>query len=170
MSRFWPHTAYEEDQPYGKSILWTHILTRAPPTAAVLGGAITVSSLTLRKLNIFAPKARPSSFTTTLLRSIGVSTVYTTGLLAIATAVRMYGREEIEWQERSWRLLESKGQVECDDFMCGGMALGLLGGVGKKLPWQVRLGGLGAGGFIGVMTYMGWRYGVKKGKWESETD
>jgi hypothetical protein len=169
MSRFWPHTAYEEDQPYGKSILWAHILTRVPPTAAVLGGAITVGSLTLRKLNILAPKALPSSFTTSLLRSIGVSTVYTTGLVALATALRMHGREGIEWQERSWRLLENKGQVECDDFTYAGTALGLLGGVGKKMPWQVRLGGLGAGSLMGVMTYMGWRYGVKHGKWENET-
>ncbi|PQE06650.1 hypothetical protein CJF31_00009783 [Rutstroemia sp. NJR-2017a BVV2] len=97
------------------------------------GRVITVGSLTLRKLNILAPKVLPSSFTTTLLRSIGVSTVYTAGVAAIATALRMHGRKEIEWQERSWRLLENKGQVECDDFMYGGMALGLLGGVGKKL-------------------------------------
>ncbi|PQE20682.1 hypothetical protein CJF30_00001997 [Rutstroemia sp. NJR-2017a BBW] len=168
MSRFWPHTAYEEDQPYGKSILWAHILTRVPPTAAVLGATTAVGGLTLRKLKILAPKALPSSFTTTLLRSIGVSTVYTTGVVAIATALKMHGREEIEWQERSWRLLENKGQVECDDFMYGGMALGLLGGVGKKLPWQVRLGGLGAGSLMGVMTYMGWRYGVKNGKREED--
>lgn len=35
------------------------------------------------------------------------------GLGIAATMGRMWGREEIEWQERSWRLLANKGQVEC---------------------------------------------------------
>lgn len=35
--------------------------------------------------------------------------------MAVAVPARMWGREEIEWQDRSWRLLENKGQVEWEE-------------------------------------------------------
>jgi len=79
--------------------------------------------------------------------------------------MRMRGREEIEWQDRAWRLLENKGQVECDDWTYPGMALGLAvaASKGKSLGWRGLAGGAGLGGLVGMVGYMGWRYGVKRG-------
>jgi hypothetical protein len=81
----------------------------------------------------------------------------------------MWGREDIEWQERSWRLLANKGQVECDDWTYSGMAIGLLGGLSQRgLGWRGVVGGVGAGSVLGMVGYMGWRYGVKGGKFDEE--
>lgn len=82
----------------------------------------------------------------------------------------MRGKEEIEWQDRSWRLLENKGQVEVDDWTYGGMAAGLAVSVarGKSLGWRGAIGGVGAGSLLGMMGYMGWRHGIKGGKWDEK--
>ena len=84
--------------------------------------------------------------------------------------MRMRGKEEIEWQDRSWRLLENKGQVEVDDWTYGGMAAGLVTSVakGRSLGWRGVIGSVGAGSLVGMMGYMGWRRGVKGGKWDED--
>jgi hypothetical protein len=85
----------------------------------------------------------------------------------------MWGREEIEWKDRSWRLLENKGQLECDDWTYPGMVAGLVGVLssrtGRAMGWRGAVGGLGAGSVLGLMGYMGWRYGVKGGKFEEQS-
>ena len=83
--------------------------------------------------------------------------------------VRMWGREDIEWRDRAWRLLENKGQVEVDNWGVVGAAVGGVGvwarkGVGTS--WRMRVGGVGMGSTVGVVGYMIWRHGVKGGKWE----
>jgi hypothetical protein len=90
------------------------------------------------------------------------------GLMVIGIPGRMWGREEIEWKDRSWRLLENKGQVEVDDWTYVGMVLGGLGvkAGGKTLGWRGAVGSVGLGSVAGVMGYMGWRYGIKGGKFE----
>lgn len=62
--------------------------------------------------------------------------------MALMLPLRMRGRAPIEWQDRSWRLLENKGQVEVDSFSLAGMVLG--GGA----VWRATGGGGGrlAGG------------------------
>jgi hypothetical protein len=83
----------------------------------------------------------------------------------------MWGRQEIEWQDRSWRLLENKGQVECDDWTYPGMAVGLagvLGSGGAAMGWRGVVGGMGLGSLGGMVGYMWWRYGVKGGKFDGE--
>lgn len=87
----------------------------------------------------------------------------------------MQGREEIEWQDRSWRLLESKGQVECDWWILDGAVVGAVAGVlaarKGRIPvgtgmGKAALGGTGIGVSSGVLGYMGWRYGIRGGKFE----
>ena len=84
----------------------------------------------------------------------------------------MWGREDIEWKDRAWRLLENKGQVEVDTWAVGGMALGgavlaVRKGV-QGVGWRMGAGSLGVGGTIGVFGYMIWRHGVKGGKWPED--
>jgi len=83
----------------------------------------------------------------------------------------MWGREEIEWKDRSWRLLENKGQVETDDWTYGGMAVGLAATALLKRPvgWATTVGSIGTGSVAGTLGYMGWRYGIHGGKFEEDT-
>jgi hypothetical protein len=161
MSRFFPQAEYAEDQPYAHTILTTHVLTRGFQAGSLVSLPIAGALSFYRHRN---PLPRPS-FTTTLLRSTGRGAVIGTGLLGVALVRRMWGREEIEWQDRSWRLLGNKGQVECDDWTYGGMAAGLVGGV-KGLRGVI--GGLGIGSVVGMVGYMGWRYGIRGGEFEEE--
>ena len=167
MSRFWPHTAYAEEQPYSHAILYTHVLTRAVQAGSIVGATIGSAYAVFPSLP-FAP-AQPSA-AKILLRSTGMGTVIATGLLTVATPARMWGREEIEWQDRSWRLLENKGQVECDDWTYGGMALGAVATAvrGNGMGWRGAAGRVGAGSVLGMVGYMGYRYGMKGGKWEED--
>ena len=105
-----------------------------------------------------------------IVRSTGVGAAVGTGLMAVALPLRMWGREEIEWKDRSWRLLENKGQVEVDTWSTSGAVAGAaavmlrnrgLGGLG----WRTVMGSAGMGSVVGIGGYMGWRYGVNGGKW-----
>ena len=86
--------------------------------------------------------------------------------------MRMRGKEEIEWQDRSWRLLENKGQLRCDDWTYPGMAVGLAAvvgsGGGRALGWRGIVGGAGVGSVVGMLGYMGSTYGAKVGKSEEK--
>lgn len=84
--------------------------------------------------------------------------------------IRMWRREDIEWKDRAWRLLENKGQMEVDDWGVVGAAVGGVGvlarGVSLSSSSWMRIGGLGMGSTVGVVGYMIWRHGVHGGKWE----
>jgi hypothetical protein len=36
------------------------------------------------------------------------------GIVSVGLVGRMWGREDIEWKDRSWRLMENKGQLETE--------------------------------------------------------
>ena len=160
---FFPHPTYAEDQPLDHTILTVHVLSRGFQTGAIFGSLVGIGRHLYN---------RPASTTllSSLLRSTGVGGVYGIAFMAVGLGVRMWGREKIEWQDRSWRLLENKGQVECDTFS----AVGAIAGAGmvalrqnlRQAGWRALVGGAGLGGTMGVVGYMAWRYGVKGGKWD----
>lgn len=79
---------------------------------------------------------------------------------------RMQGRENIEWKDRSWRLLENEGQLETDDWTYIGMAVApavLVARKGPNLGWRSYVGAAGLGSVVGMVGYMAWRYGVNGG-------
>ncbi|KAH0497779.1 hypothetical protein TgHK011_005064 [Trichoderma gracile] len=173
MSRLFPHTPYAEDQPLPHLILTTHVLTRALTTGSIIG-------LTLTSLRQSIPSLRRPSppFPEQLLLSVTRSTVITTAIVGVGLAARMWGREPIEWQDRSWRLLENRGQLELDDWTYSGMGAALLatgamrlrgGGGPARLGWRGVAGAAGMGSVGGMIGYMAWRYGVNGGKFV-ETD
>src|SRR5271155_2849045 len=122
MSRFWPHTPYAEDQPLALPILTTHVLTRGFQCGGAIGPIVGASRYYLSK----STRASGQSLSTVILRATGRSSIIATGLVAVALAGRMHGREHIEWADRSWRLLENKGQVEVDDWSLGSAVVGAL--------------------------------------------
>lgn len=186
MSHLWPHPAYAEDQPHALAILTTHVLYRGFQTGAIVGplvGAARHYALPL----VFSRKAVPSSSSSPappsasiartrprppllLLRSTGTGAVWGLAIGAAMVPGRMWGRGEIEWKDRAWRLLENKGQVEVDGWGAVGVALGGVGvgvlGRRSGWSWRMRVGGLGMGSTVGVLGYMVWRHGVNGGKWE----
>ena len=86
----------------------------------------------------------------------------------------MWGREDIEWKDRTWRLLESKGQMEVDGFIVGdGLLGGLVAAIAARrgrVPAGISsiVGGIGLGTVVGTGEYMVYRYGIKGGRWPDE--
>ncbi|KAH7361962.1 hypothetical protein B0T11DRAFT_79140 [Plectosphaerella cucumerina] len=186
MSRYlFPVADYAEDQPLAHTILLTHILARSVTTGAVVGlGIFGAREAAARFYPLRAsipgapglPKGapRPAVFPR-LVRVAGASAAWTIGFMAVGTVFRMWGREDIEWRDRSWRLMQNAGQLEVDDWTYGGMALGAAlgftaagraGAVGAAATagWRAMLGAVGLGSVAGTVGYMGWRYGVHGGK------
>ncbi|EON97690.1 hypothetical protein UCRPA7_6936 [Phaeoacremonium minimum UCRPA7] len=170
MSRFFPHTAYAEEQPLYHTILTVHVLTRAVTAGSIVGAGVFGAKDIYQRLRSRPPPVLPRS--QLLLRSAGVGSTVAVGLLSIALVGRMWGREEIEWRDRAWRLLENKGQLETDDWTYGGALVGLgsaalaKGGL-AALGWKGVVGAAGTGTVAGTVGYMVWRYGVHKGKFSS---
>lgn len=167
MSLLWPHPPYAEDQPHHTAILTTHVLLRGFQTGAVIGPLVGTARYFLHRRR--SPPLLPAPrYLPTILRTTGTSSIVGTAILALALVGRMWEREEIEWKDRAWRLLENKGQVEVDTWSVGGMVAGgaaaAVGGAGRGVRGVV--GGVGLGGTVGVLGYMVWRHGVKGGKWD----
>lgn len=165
MSRFWPHSSHAEEQPYSHAILYTHVLTRGAQLGSVVGIGIGSAIYLLRGWRFLKPST--STFAATILRSTGIGAVIGTGFLTVGLPMQMRGKAEIEWADRSWRLLENKGQVKCDDWTYALMATGLassLTGSKSSRGWTGVAGRAGLGSVAGMLGYMGWQYGVHGGK------
>jgi len=159
MDRFLPHPDYAEDQPYSHIILTTHVLHRGANLGAALGALYGGARFVL------SAHARKSPLAASVIRGAGVGVVAATGLAAVALSWRMYGRQKIEWQDRSWRLLENKPQNKIDEWSASGALVGgVLGGVKKGLGWRGATGGAGIGSVVGIV---GWvAYNKLRGKEE----
>lgn len=177
MSRYFPHSDYPEDQPLPHTVLWTHILYRGFQTGAFLGMPVVAAQTTMSSLFSSDATSRAlSALRASALETTGKGAFVGMALMVPATFGRMYGREEIEWQDRSWRILENRGQLETDDWSLAGTALGAAwvarrdaGSVLGRSTRTLRLaGGAGIGSLVGVLGYMGWRYGVHGGKFPAK--
>lgn len=169
MSRLWSHPLYADDQPHSPAILTTHVLFRGFQAGSLVAPLISLPRYFLLRWR--SPLSSQPLFPY-LIRSTGTGAVVGTGLLAIGLVARMWGREEIEWKDRAWRLLENKGQVEVDSWGLIGMLTGVaLLGVRagwRGIEWRTAFGSLGIGGTSGVRGYMVWRHGIHGGKWPNE--
>lgn len=173
MSRYYPHPEYAEDQPLAYTILTVHVATRAVTVGSIIG----IGSASVRQLIPSLRSASTAPFATRLLTASAKGSIWALAITGLGLAGRMYGREMIEWQDRSWRLLENKGQVETDDWTYGGMgvatAAALISMARSKggarpavamIGWKGVFGAAGLGSVGGMLGYMGWRYGVNGGK------
>jgi len=122
VSRLFPRADYAEDQRYWRTILTTHVLHRGVQTGAAIGTAVGLSrtgyaAIRSSRPGIARPRAGP-----VLLRSAGVGGAIGLAAISVAFPLRMWGQEEKQWRDRSWRLLENAGQVAVDDWSVGGVA------------------------------------------------
>ncbi len=49
--------------------------------------------------------------------------------MMVGQEIRFWGKEEIEWQDRAWRILGNEGQNETDVWSAAGLLVGVLRGV-----------------------------------------
>ncbi|KAI9739229.1 MAG: hypothetical protein M1834_007442 [Cirrosporium novae-zelandiae] len=168
-----PHPDYAEEQPLHHTILTYHVLHRGFQAGAFIGLPIGICR-SYRKARAAASWSLPTHaksstapkwlelpylrFTPIFVRTIGSSCVVGTGLIILALIGWMYGRETIEWKDRSWRLLANAGQMRVDDWSLGGMATAVTATAAisgkndvKKLGWKGGIGVLGLGTVGGLV-------------------
>ncbi|KAF2130852.1 hypothetical protein P153DRAFT_287857 [Dothidotthia symphoricarpi CBS 119687] len=155
MTSLFPHTPYAEDQPYAHSILYLHVMRASAMSftfVSLAGVPISVLASRYRQTSI-----DPKMLLSRTLKISGRSLVLGTMVGAAMTWGQMMGREDIEWKDRSWRILENKGEVDTDWVTIGGAGAGVvaasLGARRGKVPAGVGnavLGGTGIGMSIGV--------------------
>lgn len=164
MQTLWPHSDYAEDQRLARTILSTHVAHRGFQTGAILGSAVGAGRWTFARWRT----GTAAAFAPTLLKSVGVGAAVGTGIIMLGLPFRMWNREEIEWQDRSWRLLENRGQVEVDRWSVAGTLAGAAAGAWRvstvrSFGWRGWVGAIGLGNLTGVAGYMIWRYGIHRG-------
>ncbi|KAF3901650.1 hypothetical protein ABW21_db0207491 [Orbilia brochopaga] len=150
-----PTSDYPEDQPLSQVILTTHVIHRGIPIGAFISSAIPLTSRYI--LRRPAAKALPLSNSTGLL--------VTSGLMVAMTFGRMAGRDQIEWQDRSWRLLRNEGQNQLDDFSATGAVTGAVYGIAARgsLPlWRGLAGGFGLGALAGTAAFAAYKMSSSK--------
>ncbi|KAF4551311.1 Hypothetical protein D9617_14g077680 [Elsinoe fawcettii] len=179
-----PHAPYEEDQRFSHTILTSHVLYRGFQTGAVLALPIAGAEWLYRRrfhppssvspataTGTTAPSLprgrKAQAFSSLLLRRTGPAAIIGTAFMVPGLLMRMKGREEIEWQSRSWRLLENKGQMEVDEWSLLGLGVAgalVAGRVVRPVGWRGVVGLLAVGNLVGVGGYMIARYGEGKGE------
>ena len=168
MASLIPHPPYAEDQPLPRTLLTAHVTHRTLQSGAFLSLPISLATIALSARRTGTPLTRAILLSSSL-RSVGTGALIGALLGAPMTFGRMRGKEEIEWKDRAWRLLENRGQVEVEGWSAVGAVLGAVvaarRGVGKGTGGLVRMVGAAAvGDFAGVMGYLGWRYGLGGGR------
>lgn len=157
-SRFFPHTPYAEDQPLYHTVLTVHVLHRGFQIGAFFG-LLSGFGKTVYKEKSQVTRNISKNFPF-IIRNVGYGSVIGTGFLSVVLPFYMKGKTEIEWKDRSWRLLENRGQLAVDDWS----AIGMLAGMGTltfktqpiSLGWKEVVGRAGLGSLAGVVGYMVW--------------
>ena len=107
---------YAEEQPYSRTILTVHSLDRAFQSGAVIGLSIGATRSLLRR----------QPFAAAALGSTGYGALIGLGSMVVGLPIYMSGKTDIEWKDRSWRLLVNEGQKEVEDFGSVGFVVGVL--------------------------------------------
>ncbi|KAH7074941.1 hypothetical protein BKA63DRAFT_514030 [Paraphoma chrysanthemicola] len=160
MTSLFPHTAYAEDQPNGHAILYLHVMRASAMSFSFISFfrfPVSLLNARYRKLPIDM-----RAITARTLQSSGHALVIGSVAGALMTWGRMRGKEEIEYQDRAWRILENKGEGKTDWAVMGGAGAGAIAGLLAArrgvIPVSVGsavLGGMGAGASIGVPFMIG---------------
>lgn len=162
LPQLFQHPAYAEDQPSAYTILTLHCLHRGFTAGAILGLASPFARTAITTILRRPSLAGPLPWTTRLLSSAAIGSLGGTAFLGVGMTARMWGREEIEWQDRSWRILANKTQNREDDWSAGGIIIGALAlglasrrGAGLGLPLgRASLGGAAVGSLLGTVGHV----------------
>ncbi len=160
MTSLFPHPTYAEDQPSARVILYLHVMRASSmvfPFVSLF--YLPVALIRARR----SPMPYPSSalLADTLKisgRSLVIGAIAGIGM----TWSRMRGKEEIEWKDRSWRILENKGELQTDWAALSGAGVGAAAaamaarrGAIPMSTGNALLGGAGLGMATGVPFMIG---------------
>ncbi|KAF1916897.1 hypothetical protein BDU57DRAFT_517291 [Ampelomyces quisqualis] len=155
MDSLFPQAAYAEDQRDSKSILYLHVM-RASTMSFTFFSLFRFPFAMARAHYRKTPVDLPVLVARTL-QSSGRAFALGSVVGALATWGRMRGKEEIEWQDRAWRILGNKGEMKTDWVTVGGVGAGAIASIVAArrgvVPISVGtavLGGAGAGSGIGI--------------------
>ncbi|KAL6705515.1 hypothetical protein ACN47E_006632 [Coniothyrium glycines] len=122
MTSLFPHPEYAEDQPNAHAILYLHVMRASAMSFSFISlGQLPLSLLLSRYRNT---RIDPKVLLARTLKTSGQSLMLGAAAGALMVWGRMRGREEIEWKDRSWRILENRGEVQTDWVTLGGAGVG----------------------------------------------
>ncbi|KAJ5613928.1 hypothetical protein N7528_007582 [Penicillium herquei] len=147
MSHFYPTAEYAEEQPLARTILATHVASRGFQLGTALGLISCTIESAFKRRTITIPL---------LLRSAGAGSIIGAGVSTVGMIGRMWGREDIEWADRSWRLRYNTGQSAIDDWsepgaVIGAVAIALRRPSAVLVGWRGVVGGAGIGSLVGMI-------------------
>jgi hypothetical protein len=127
MDSLFRQAPYAEDQTNAHSILYLHVIRASTMSFAFISLLrFPISVVRARYSNI---PVMMSALTSSTLRSSGRAGALGAAVGAFATWGRMRGREEIEWQDRAWRILGNQGENQTDWATMSGVGAGAVAGV-----------------------------------------
>jgi hypothetical protein len=154
MDSLFQHAPYAEDQTNAQSILYLHVMRASSMSftfISLLRFPLSLVGARYSKRPVNIPKLIART-----LQSSGRAFVLGTAVGALATWGRMRGREDIEWRDRAWRIMENEGENRTDWVTMGGIGAGAAAGVVAArrgaIPTSIgsaMLGGAGVGSSIG---------------------
>ncbi|EGD90356.1 hypothetical protein H112_01814 [Trichophyton rubrum D6] len=176
MDKLFPHSEYPEDQEHSKTILTIHVLR----SGLAAGSILSVLSGTLTTLYKEPSALLSSRHANRLLIHASRGSIAGFLISGVMLTTTMWGKEDIEWQDRAWLLLGSEGQCEFDKWLAAGGVLGGLGAmalgkgrtaasaataINKKpaivvKPLEAITGGISLGTASGAAGCIAWRIGV----------
>jgi hypothetical protein len=158
MDTLYPQTPYAEDQPNAPAILYIHVMRASAMTFTFF--SLARIPITLIRNRVRGLPVNTSALLARTLQSSGRAFVAGSAVGAFMTWGRMRGLEDVEWQDRSWRILGNKGEVQTDWVTMGGMGAGAVAGALAArrgvLPVSVGksvIGGAAAGSSVGKKKY-----------------
>ncbi|KAL8773333.1 MAG: hypothetical protein Q9209_001727 [Squamulea sp. 1 TL-2023] len=162
LPQLFPHPVYAEDQPSAHTILTIHCLHRGFTAGAIVGLVAPFGRTAFNAIFSRPSLATPFPWSTRLLSSAALGGLGGTAFLGVGMIARMWGREEIEWKDRSWRILANKTQNREDDWSATGLVIGAasLGlasrrGTGFGLPaGRAALAGAALGSILGTIGHV----------------
>ena len=138
-----------EAQKNEKIILHTHVLFSLQSASCFLGSISAIA--------VFAFK-RHKPLTQLILKYNTTFNIAATVSSPFLVEFKMKNKEEIEWKDRSWRLLQNEKQLVLDKTIpcgiVGGIALGLLIKNPNLSMANCIIGGAGIGSTAGFLTGM----------------
>jgi hypothetical protein len=154
MDSLFSPAAYAEDQQNAHAILYLHVMRASAMSFSFFSlfrFPIALARMRYRKIPVDM-----SVLIARTLQSSGRGFAIGSIVGALATWGRMRGREEIEWKDRAWRVLENKGEVNTDWVTMGGIGAGAVAGAAAARRGAISasvgtalLGGAGAGSSVG---------------------
>ncbi|KAJ3203997.1 hypothetical protein HDU82_006150 [Entophlyctis luteolus] len=139
-----------DDQPHAHAVLASHVSHRTTNVFTALATVGLIGRKVLRSKT--TPRLVPS-----LLRGNAVAVLLGIPAGVAMTELRMEGKSDDEWTDRSYRLLNNAGQNQLDRWSIGGALAGFsVFGLttGSSGGFVVRsLGGAGLGSIIGIASF-----------------